>query len=241
MTIFIPYQVEYDVENAGKKFHFSKKKVVFKFGFANVNAVNEDRIGEACRGGEHELMFLWSLRTGKRQLVLDGKEIEYTETHRNGWLADRSWEHYFTLDDRTGTFRLHFISHPKSPDVPDSRPFDLKVAGASYFSFNKIADLGTPRMTVRDNGGTASQRQVYHYSGDPDDEEPMTAEERRMLAQAKAESMKEFEEQQKKSTGECIGASCGDQEPTLHESMPPPLAGNGNHPISTSPSNRVLT
>lgn len=185
---FIPYQIDYAVTNAAKTLGFSKKKVSFKFGFANPNA--QGLTGAACRGSEHEVTFIWSLASGKRQLLLDGKDVHYSESGQNGWTSDRAWQHSFPLKDNTvrQTLKVHFISQPVSKDVPGSRPFDLRVGGVSYFSFNQIFQLGTSAMTTR----------VGNHHTDPD-HDMMTAEERRLVAQAKLESLKDYEHQRSAS------------------------------------------
>jgi hypothetical protein len=63
MTTFIPYQIDYSVQNTAKTLGFSKKKVLFKFGFANEKSVQSGLTGPACRGSEHELLFIWSLNS----------------------------------------------------------------------------------------------------------------------------------------------------------------------------------
>ena len=186
---FIPYQIDYAVTNAAKTLGFSKKKVSFKFGFANpqANAVT----GAACRGSEHEVTFIWSLASGKRQLLLDGKDVHYSESGQNGWTSDRAWQHSFPLKDSTvrQTLKVHFISQPVHKDIPGSRPFDLRVGGVSYFAFNQIFQLGTAAMTTRVGN--------EHHT-DPD-RDVMTAEERRLVAQAKLESLKDVEHQRSAS------------------------------------------
>lgn len=191
MSSFIPYQVDYTVQNTAKTLGFSKKKVIFKWGFANERSLADGNTGANCRGSEHELTFVWSLKTGKRQIWLDNRDVHFSESGQNGWTVDRAWQHAFTMKDATGTYRVHFVSQPKNPDIPDSKPFDLRVAGVSYFSFNHIYQLGTPSMVVRDNSRS------HHRQGR---DSPMTPEERRQIAQAKAESLRDLAEQQQKKS-----------------------------------------
>ena len=185
---FIPYQIDYSVKNTAKTLGFSKKKVTFKFGFANQVAVDSGDSGPSCRGSEHDVTFVWSLKSGKRQLFLDGKEVHFSESGLNGWTNDRTWQYAFGMRDTTigarNQLKVHFISQPVNRDIPDSKPFDLRIAGVSYFSFNQIYELGTPRMTVR--GGARSGRP----SGD---DEMLSAEERRLIAKAKLESLKDLD------------------------------------------------
>jgi hypothetical protein len=82
-------------------------------------------------------------------LLLDNKDLHYSESGQNGWYSDTAWQHAFTLRDSAGgTFRIHFVTQSVSRDNPESRPFDLRIGGISYFRFNKIFQLGTPEMIV---------------------------------------------------------------------------------------------
>lgn len=187
---FVPYQVDYSVKNTAKTLGFSKKRVSFKFGFASPQAMEQGLTGAQCRGSEHEVVFLWSLKSGKRQLYLDGKDVHYSESGMNGWTVDREWQHSFPLREMgtNRTFKVHFISQPINKDLPESKAFDLRVNGVSYFRFNEIWKLGTGSMTSRVGPGG----QTHSIGRDS----PTTVEERRMIAMAKAESLREFEKQQ---------------------------------------------
>jgi hypothetical protein len=192
---FIPYQIDYNVKNTAKTLGFSKKKVIFKFGIANPDSIQQGMTGAHCRGSEHELVFLWSLKTGKRQLLLDNKDVHFSESGQNGWTTDRAWQHVFQVRDATtgGTFRCHFISQPVNKEVPGSRPFDLRVSGVSYFSFNQIFQLGTAAMTAREQARSPSgEDPQYHHTGR---DSPVSREEQRSIALAKAESLRDMAEQ----------------------------------------------
>ena len=93
----LPYQVDFIAENKGRKGTNTKRKLVWKFGFAHPPAVfphlydeNENYIGDKdgksntsytekkgveCRGREHEIVLTWSLLTGKAHIYVDSKEI----------------------------------------------------------------------------------------------------------------------------------------------------------------------
>jgi hypothetical protein len=195
---FIPYQVDYAVKNTAKTLGFSKKKVTFKFGFANPTAIENGATGPTCRGSEHDVTFLWSLKTGKRQLFLDGKEVHFSESGQNGWTTDRTWQYAFALRlTTTGSrhpLKVHFISQPVNPNIPDSRPFDVRIGGVSYFQFNQIFQLGTSGMAVRG----APREDV----GPTENNEMLSPEERRMIAQAKLESLKDIDRQQHTQRGQ---------------------------------------
>jgi hypothetical protein len=208
MSDFIPYQVDYSVQNISKTLGFSKKRVTFRFGFADRKALAEGKLGPACRGSEHELVYVWSLSSGKRQIMVDNKDVHFSESGQNGWTSDREFQHSFTLRDRTGgTHRLQFISQPASRDMVHARPFDLTISGMSYFYFNKIYQLGTPQMVVG-----ATQRNYGRES-------PMTAEERKQIALAKLESLKELAHQEEAQVQKFVTAV-----EQLKEKSPSPAA-----------------
>lgn len=190
MSSFIPYQVDYSVQNAAKTLGFSKKRVTFKFGFANKVAIQAGETGPQCRGSEHEIIFIWSLASGKRQILCDNKDVHFSASGQNGWTYDRAWQHVFTLRDSSNqSYRVHFISQPAVKDMPNAHPFDIKIGGLSYFQFNPIYQLGTPRMVI----GQAPSHQ--HGSGR---DSPMTAEERQQLAAAKLASLQDIAEQKER-------------------------------------------
>ena len=60
-----------------------------RFGFPNLRALGEGRTGTDCRGEEHEVVVIWSVTSGKRQVLMDGREIHYS-ANRVG-ILDFSW------------------------------------------------------------------------------------------------------------------------------------------------------
>jgi hypothetical protein len=228
---FTPYQIDYSVKNQAKTLGFSKKKVHFKFGVANAETVRQGLTGAECRGSEHEVSFLWSLKTGKRVLLLDNKEVHYSESGQNGWTTDRAWQHVFTIRDSAGgPLRCHFISQPVNKEVPGSKPFDLRVAGVSYFSFNQIFQLGTPSMVTREQARP-------HHHGDSGGQHghgrdsPISPEERRLIAQAKLESLRDVANQKDNLASSGVTAPMARDEGSLisfdDPTPPTPVAVGG--------------
>ena len=188
---FIPYQVDYSVQNAAKTLGFSKKRVTFKFGFADKAAIQAGQMGPQCRGSEHEIIFIWSLASGKRQILCDNKDVHFSATGQNGWTYDKAWQHVFTLrDSRNQSYRVLFLSQPAAKDIPNHHPFDIKIGGLSYFQFNPIYQLGTPQMVV----GQAPSSSHHHSGRDS----PMSAEERQQLAAAKLASLQDIAAQKER-------------------------------------------
>jgi hypothetical protein len=196
-AMFTPYQVDYSVKNTSKTFGFSKKRVSFKFGVANNEALDSGLTGANCRGSEHEVIFVWSLNSGKRQILADGKDVHFSESGQNGWTSDQVFQHHFNL--RVPNFsqpvRCHLITQPANKDVPSIRPFDLRVNGISFFGFSKIFQLGTASMVSRPMKGTSRGGGTAAAS---DNDPYMSPEERKAIAAAKLASIRDMRKQEEK-------------------------------------------
>lgn len=197
MSTIAPYQVDYSQKNTSKTFGFSKKRVSFKFGVANSEALGNGLTGANCRGSEHEVIFIWSLNSGKRQILADGKDVHYSESGQNGWTSDQVFQHHFNLrvPGYSQPLRCHLVTQPSNKDIPSIKPFDLRINGQSFFSFNKIFQLGTPQMVSRSIKGKGG-RPV-----NPEDDPYCTPEERKAIAAAKLASMRDFREHEQQNNG----------------------------------------
>jgi len=185
---FIPYQIDYKVIGAGKTLGISKRRISFKFGFANRDALSDRLTGAACRGSEHEVVLVLSLASGKRNVILDGREVHFSQ----GEKMNRTFDFPFTVRvPSTGSVHARLIADSN----PGARPFDFFINGMSYFHFSKIYELGTPAMRV---GQLTEQRGSYGGSYTTNSEVDAPPEERRLIAQAKLESMRELREQQER-------------------------------------------
>jgi hypothetical protein len=190
---FSPYQVDYSVKNTSKTFGFSKKRVSFKFGIANPQAITEGLTGANCRGSEHEIIFIWSLNSGKRQILADGKDVHFSESGQNGWTSDQVFQHHFNLKvpNFNHPLRCHLITQPSNKDVPSIKPFDLRINGMPFSSFCKIFQLGTSSMVSRSTSKSKSGG-----GGGGDDDPYVTPEERKAIAAAKLASIRDMKSQE---------------------------------------------
>lgn len=204
--VFSPYQIDYSVKNTSKTFGFSKKKVTFKFGFANPPAVESGATGVDCRGSEHELIFTWSLNSGKRQILSDGKNEYYSETGKNGWTADQVFQHHFNIrvPGLSGPLRAHLITQPANRDVPHIKPFDLRINGVSYFAMPKIFELGTPKMVTRPVKGKSRNRGGGVSGGGRNSDACLSHEEKQAIAAAKLASLNDMNRSNTQA-GHCTG------------------------------------
>jgi len=230
MAAYVPYQVDYKVENKAKSLGFSKKKFIFKFGIANNQAIQQGLTGSNCRGSEHEITFIWSLKSGKRQIIADNKEVHFSDSGQNGWTGDRTFQHHFGLQSPGfGVIRCHLVTMPSDPNLPGgNRPCDLRIGGISYFDFSKIFQLGTSAMIVRpapSGSGGASYRS-------PDDEAYASPEERELIARAKLESMRDIRQSRSQDEAQRSYVSAPAYVPQREESLisfdDPPLPPRNN-------------
>lgn len=72
------YQVDFVAEATGKTLGSTKRKIRFRFGFANPEALAQGEVGVQCRGDEHEVLCIWSVTSGKQIVTLDGREVHHS-------------------------------------------------------------------------------------------------------------------------------------------------------------------
>lgn len=112
------------------------RSVIFRrFGFANPEALAAGETGTACRGEEHDVTLVWSITSGKRLVLADGKEVHYSSSRNS--VFDFSWT-------MRGNHVLKIVAHaapPLSP-TPGFRQYDFFVDGQSFFRFPKVYRLG---------------------------------------------------------------------------------------------------
>lgn len=131
------YQVDCSFGASGKKVAATKRRIRFRFGFSNAEALEAGATGTACRGEEHEVTLTWSLASGKRTVMADGVEVHYSKGQR----AENKFETTFTMN---GQHTIKLIAHAAPPlrYVPGFKQFDMQIDGLSYFNMPKIYELG---------------------------------------------------------------------------------------------------
>lgn len=142
------YQVDFAAVNCGKMVAASKRRIRFKFGYTNVEAMSDGCTGQDCRGSEHDVTITWSLSSGKQSVVYDGKEMYFDvgdTTKVKCTFKDK--------DDHTIEVKAHAapMSTKSTPD-PDWRQYDLLIDGISYFRYPKIYQLGVFDTDQREDG-----------------------------------------------------------------------------------------
>lgn len=153
------YQIDFTAVAAGKHIANSKRRIRWRFGFANPEALQAGETGTACRGAEHEITLVWSLTSGKRIVLADGQEVHFSNSRSN--IFEYSWT-------MKGNHVLKVVAHAAAPlsPTPGFRQYDFYVNGQSFFGFPKVFRLGfapnDPRGHVLANGPTIMAESTRH-------------------------------------------------------------------------------
>uniref|UniRef100_A0A7S2SKH3 Uncharacterized protein n=1 Tax=Eucampia antarctica TaxID=49252 RepID=A0A7S2SKH3_9STRA len=137
------YQIEVSSASSGKHVAATKRRIRWRFGFANPKAVASGETGVECRGREHEVTLVWSFTSGKRLVMADQKEVHFSQGRRTDGKFTTSWE-------LKGGQVITIIAHAAPPlkSKPGFKQFDLKISGCSFSELPRIYELG---LNVRSN------------------------------------------------------------------------------------------
>ena len=149
------YQIDFQNVAAGKTVSATKRRVRWRFGFSNKEALLDGKVGTDCRGEEHEINLVWSLTSGKRQVYADGNEVHFSTGRR----TDPSFETSWTMKGGHILKIVAYAAPPLFSTVPGFRQFDLLLDGFSYFDMPKIYELGRP---ARGAAGARAQAMMPH-------------------------------------------------------------------------------
>jgi hypothetical protein len=131
------YQVDWNNEQTGKRLGATKRRVRWRFGFSNKDAIANGLSGVECRGEEHEIVLVWSLTSGKRLVIADGQEVHFSLGRRTDQRFETCWSMF-------GGHMFKIVAHAAPPlfNEPGFRQFDFQIDGMSFFSFPQIFQLG---------------------------------------------------------------------------------------------------
>ena len=129
------YAIDFTAVACGKRIANTTRRVRWRFGFANPDALAAGETGTACRGEEHDVTLVWSVTSGKRLILADGQEVHYSNSRSA--VIDFSWT-------MRGNHVLKVVAHATAPMTaePGFRQYDFFVDGRSFFSFPKVYRLG---------------------------------------------------------------------------------------------------
>lgn len=124
------YQLDCETQNKGKLVASTKRRIRWRFGFADIQAIQSGKTGNDCRGAEHEVVFVWSRTSGKQLILADGQEVHWAKCNK-GKKMEVSW------DMLNGNHKLAVIANSSK-----ARPFDLLIDGRSFYDMPKLYELG---------------------------------------------------------------------------------------------------
>mmetsp|Transcript_37106 Transcript_37106/g.75623 ORF Transcript_37106/g.75623 Transcript_37106/m.75623 type:complete len:576 (+) Transcript_37106:1183-2910(+) len=144
----IPYQVDLSTAKTGRHIQPTKRRVRFTFGLASLPHLGLGCTGPDARGFEHECLLLWSLASGKRRILLDGKEVHFS----CGAIGQNSFSASFPLPG-AGNHQMQLVANLSAGGTTSRHPatlghlkhFDLRLDGQSFHDMLKIYELGGPR------------------------------------------------------------------------------------------------
>lgn len=154
------YAIDFTAVACGKRIANTKRRVRWRFGFANPDALAAGETGTACRGEEHDITLVWSVTSGKRLILADGQEVHYSNSRSA--VIDFSWT-------MRGNHVLKVVAHATAPMSvdPGFRQYDFFVDGRSFFTFPKVYRLGlTGGRTLSPNadGGVVTNGRMAESS-----------------------------------------------------------------------------
>lgn len=130
------YQVDCCVASSGKTVSVSKRRIRWRYGFANPQALDSGAVGVQARGSEHEITLIWSIASGKKKVLHDGKEIHYSQGRRTEGKFQYSWH--------ANNHVYNMIAHVAPPRGKSGawKQFELFIDGCSFYKLTRIFELG---------------------------------------------------------------------------------------------------
>jgi hypothetical protein len=157
------YQIDCQMTKKGKMFAATKRRVYWKFGFANQVALRDGLSGQDCRGEEHEIVLVWSVTSGKQFVLADGHEVHWSKSSSTALSRRRFYHDKFTCSwEMAGGHKLSIVAHATTPFFKNQsktivngsstsqsfRQFDLIVDGVSYSDMPQMFQLGSSSSSV---------------------------------------------------------------------------------------------
>ncbi|KAL9183864.1 hypothetical protein ACHAXT_004720 [Thalassiosira profunda] len=144
------YQVDFQAVNCGKLVPSSKRRIRFKFGYSNAEALDAGETGQDCRGSEHEVSITWSLSSGKQSVAFDGREVYFDVGDSTQTKLSHAWK---DGNGHTLQVKIHAANYStKANPDPDWKQYDLLVDGHSFFKLPKIFEIGIKAKDVPADG-----------------------------------------------------------------------------------------
>lgn len=119
------YQIDFSVINVGKRFKKSKKRVTWQFGGNNTT---------------HEVVLVWSKRTGKQYIEMDGTEV-YNSRQKGASVVTHQWTN-------ADGMALHVLaSRVSTKSVDNLIKYELMINGVAFTSLPFQDGTAPPDVT----------------------------------------------------------------------------------------------
>lgn len=143
------YQIEWNTKASGKWISRTKRYIQFRYGYVNMDAIHNGKYGSDCRGQEHEIIFIWSITSGKRRIIVNGQEIYYTISKKK---VEKKCNITFIMPN-TNHHTIELIAHASYPILKTTsknnfHQFDMILNGCSFFQLPHIYELGCNPMIM---------------------------------------------------------------------------------------------
>eukprot|EP00557_Chaetoceros_sp_GSL56_P003192 CAMPEP_0176496510 /NCGR_PEP_ID=MMETSP0200_2-20121128/11231_1 /TAXON_ID=947934 /ORGANISM="Chaetoceros sp., Strain GSL56" /LENGTH=624 /DNA_ID=CAMNT_0017894465 /DNA_START=104 /DNA_END=1978 /DNA_ORIENTATION=- len=183
--ILIPYQIDFNTTTVGRHIRQTKRHVNWRFGFAHIPSVLDNKTGVACRGLEMEIHLVWSVASGKHILYLNNVMVHQTypaSSSSYAMVPAQRFEHsmYVPEEMLPGGHVIHITAWALgfgSHSSPENQ-FVLLFDGQSYREFYPIYMLGSSQMRAKYSVALEKAREkLNRLAGDGDGEEEKEATE----------------------------------------------------------------
>lgn len=144
----VSYQIDCQTTKKGKMFAGTKRRICWKFGFSNREALQRGLSGTDCRGEEHEVVFVWSLTSGKKFVLADGHEVHWSKQSPFAEKFEGSWQCSWHSQMAGKKRLLEVVAYTKksksNTSVADSsfRNYDLIIDGVPFSNMPQMFELG---------------------------------------------------------------------------------------------------
>lgn len=160
------YQIDHSSTSSGKRVNTTKRRVVWRWGIANKDALATGVTGVQCRGREHEIVLDWSVASRKRVILLDGKEVHFSIRPR----TERKFQYSWVASGPTGLGHHVFtvIAQATAPllQKTEVKQFDLLIDGQSCSKFLHLNEVGMCKLPLQEDMpyGTVTPGQHNHFA-----------------------------------------------------------------------------
>jgi hypothetical protein len=219
------YQIDCAVASSGKKVSVTKRRIRWRFGFADQAALQNGETSVDCRGREHEITFIWSITSGKRLLIQDGQELHYSMGRRTEGKFQLSWpfmgNHVITM--------ICYVAPPLSKKQ-NFNQYELLIDGKSFYELPRIYELGTTSKGTRSSSKPSA---MVVYQPNPSDDYAW-ARNVHQLEMSRGMNVHECDSRQPLSSQSQTNRPVPVSKPTL--SIPDLISDSPHSTISTSSS-----